>query len=96
MQTKAIENPKEVLSVIIDGADQAKFAQPRFPTNTKRETGNAMKQKVTGVLFHGGVNRGELLSFFTASDNLPAGANQTIDVFCRALFALHEKGKRRA
>lgn len=80
-----------MLSVIIDGADQAKFALPRFPTQTKREGGHGMKQKVTGVLFHGSVLRQDLLCFFTAADNIPSGANQTIDALSRALFVLLEK-----
>lgn len=91
VQNMAREKPKEVLSVIIDGADQAKFGLPRFPTQTKRETGDAVKQKVTGVLFHSGLLRQDFLSFFTSADNLPSGANQTINTFCRALFVLKEK-----
>lgn len=61
VQTMSTERPNEVLSVIIDGADQAKFALPRLPTQTKREGGHGMKQKVTGVLFHGSVLRQDLL-----------------------------------
>lgn len=63
VQTMSTERPNHFLSVIIDGADQAKFGLPRFPTQTKRETGNVMKQKVTGVLFHGAVLRQDLLCF---------------------------------
>lgn len=88
---ESIEKPKEVLSVIIDGADRAKFALSRFPTLTKRETGNAMKQKVNGVLFHGGAITGDFLSLFTSSENIPSGSNQTIDALCRSLFVLHQK-----
>lgn len=58
---------------------------------TKRETGNAMKQKVTGVLFHGAVMRQDFVCFFTSSDNLPSGENQTIAALCRSLFVLIEK-----
>lgn len=91
VQTLAVENPREVHSVFIDGADQAKFALSRFTTIKKRETGLAMKQKVTGVLFHGGVLRQDFLCFLTSADNLPAGANQTIDNLRRAFFVLIEK-----
>lgn len=89
----ATEQPNANLSVIIDGADQQKFSLPKFAVTGKRETGSAMKQKVTGVLFHGCLEKNDFLSFFTSADNVPAGANQTIDAFCRALFVLLEKRK---
>lgn len=88
VRSMATEQPNRVLSVIIDGADQAKFALPRFPQSTKRETGKALKQKVTGVLFHGSLRRTDFLSLFTSAENIPGGANQTIDALCRALFAV--------
>lgn len=46
------EESDSVLSVIFDVADQAQFALPRFCQKSKRDTGQALKQKVTGVLFH--------------------------------------------
>lgn len=91
IQTLAAEKPKDYLPVIIDGADQAKFGLPRFPQATKRETGRALKQKVTGIVFHEGLSRQDFVSFLTSPENLLAGANQTIDAFSRALFVLMEK-----
>lgn len=58
---------------------------------SKREVGMALKQKVTGILFHGALCREDFISLLTAAENMPGGANQTIDSFCRALFVLIEK-----
>lgn len=87
----AAEQPNRFMSVIIDGADQAKFALPRFPQSSKRETVQALQQKVIGVLFHGSVRRSDFLSLFTSAENFPGGANQTIDALCRALFVLEHR-----
>ena len=82
IESKAIERPQEILSVIIDGADQAKFGLPRFYTTTKRDTGKALKQKFTGVCYHGALSGQDFVCFFTSADNIPSGANQTIDALC--------------
>ncbi len=87
---EAMERPAKVLSVIIDGADQSKFGIPQFAEKSKSEAGNAIKQKITGVLFHGGLGRGEFLTYLTSADNLPSGANQTIDAFSRCFLVLLE------
>lgn len=50
-----------------------------------------MKQKLTGVLFHGPLNRQDFLCFLTSADNIPGGSNQTIDALSRGLFSLIEK-----
>lgn len=86
----ASEQSAEVLSVIIDGADQSNFTILKFAVKAKSDTGLAMPQKVTGVIFHGALSREDFLCFYTSADNVPGGANQTIDAFCRGLFALIE------
>lgn len=91
IQTLSTEQPKKYLSVIIDGADQAKFGLPRFPQTTKRETGHSLKQKVTGIVFHGAISRQDFVAFLTSAENLPGGSNQTIDSFCRSLFVSMEQ-----
>ena len=84
----AFDRPGDVLSVIIDGADQAKFGLPRFVDKSKNERGHALKQKVTGVLFHHGLVSSDFFAVFTSRENIPGGANQTIDVMVRSLLAL--------
>ncbi len=64
---KTIENPGKFLSVIIDGADQSKFGIPRFLEKSKSEAGYSLKQKLTGVLFHGGLAPSEFLAYLTSS-----------------------------
>lgn len=88
VQMEATDRPNDVLSVIIDGADQAKFGLPRFHTQTKMETGQSLKQKVTGVCFHGVLQRKDFVCFFTSAHNVPSGANQTADALCRSLLLL--------
>jgi len=87
----AAESPWKVLSAIADGADQAKFSLPRFLWASKRDKGQGMKQKVMGFPFQGGICRKEILFLFTAADNIPGGANLTIDCLCRAVFVLIDK-----
>ncbi len=86
----AAERPGEVLSVIIDGADQTKFGIPRFIEKSKSESGHAIKQKITGVLFHSGLRKDDFMAYLSSSDNLPGGANQTIDAFSRCFLVLLE------
>ncbi len=87
---KAMDNPSKVLSVIVDGADQSKFGIPRFLEKSKSEKGYSIKQKLIGVLFHGGLGGTDFLAYLTSPENIPGGSNQTIDAFCRCFLVLLE------
>ncbi len=74
-RTQAIECPGDAFSVIIDGADQAKFGIPRFTEKSKSESGYSIKHKMTGVLFHVGLGKDNFMAYLTSPDTLPGGAN---------------------
>ncbi len=86
----AMEHPETVLSVIIDGADHSKFGIPRFLDKSKSESGYSIKQKITGVLFHNGLGKEDVLAYLTAPDNLPASANHTVDALSRCFLFMFE------
>lgn len=94
IQTLASEHPNEILAVIIDGADQAKFGVPRLGEISKKDSGLALKQKVTGVLFHGGLSRQDFVALLTSAEAIPSGSNQTVHAFCRSLLCSLRSAKR--
>lgn len=91
IRLRAKDDPGEILSIIIDGADQAKFGVPRFRQKSKGEKGYILKQKVTGVLFNSGLGTSYLYCILTSWDNIAGGANQKIDSFCRSMFMVNKR-----
>ena len=87
---RPLDQNERAISVIIDCADQKNYCLPRFPINSKRETGIAIKQKVAEALFHNAVSGRDFLCFFTVPQNVRGGGNLTVEVLSRGLFALQE------
>lgn len=79
----AILNPTEVLSCIIDGADQRAFGLPHFISHTKAERGHALTIKLVGVLEHALENRLRLL---TMTEEHQTGANHIVESIHRFLM----------
>lgn len=66
---EAKQNPKKLLSIIIDGSDQAEMGLPYFHVKTKANSkGHKLKTKLIGALVHG-----RQLNVFTAGENLHTG-----------------------
>ena len=74
--------PKEVWSVVIDGADQSEFGLPHFTINTKDTRGESLKVKLIGLLDHG---TDRALSLFTLTAQFETGANHLIESLHRWL-----------
>lgn len=93
-QTKrqyAAMNPDKAISIIIDGADQAKFALPHFAQPTKTtSTARKNKQPITGVLVHG-----HGFFVYTSSQKWEHGSNLTIEVLQRTLKKLEFQYSKR-
>ncbi len=80
---QAIMHPNEVLSFIIDGADQHAFGLPHFISHTKAERGHTLTIKLVGVLEHAVENKLRLL---TMSEEHQTGANHIIESIHRFLM----------
>lgn len=80
----SIENPKEYLSLIIDGADQKMYDLPHSKVQSKTEAIEwLVPVKIMGVLAHG---RGSWA--FTHLKNCKSGTNITIEVIHRVLVSI--------
>lgn len=74
-------DPNSLLSMIIDGSDQANYGMPYFAVKTKENCkGHKMKTKLIGSLVHG-----RQLNVFTAGENLHTGSDMVIEVLHRTL-----------
>ena len=81
-----LERDKYV-SMIIDGADQAKFAMPYSKEKTHcTDAAYKCKTHLMGVLVHG---RGQYA--YTVTDNVKMGNNATVDVLYRTLVDIKKK-----
>ncbi len=79
----AILNPTELLSLIIDGADQTAYGLPHFISHTKSQRGNSLSIKLVGLLEHASENRLRLL---TMTEEHQTGANHIVEAIHRFLM----------
>lgn len=79
---KAILNPSEQWSVIIDGADQSAFGLPHFVEKTKAQRGHSLKVKLVGVLEHASEN---VLRLLTMTEEHESGSNHIVESLHRFL-----------
>lgn len=84
---RAILDPNNYLSIIVDGADQSAFGLPHFTVKTKSERGHAIKVKLIGVLQHSTIN---VLRLFTMTDEHETGANHIIESIHRTLLDIQK------
>lgn len=87
---RAILQPSQYMSMIIDGADQSAFGLPHFTVKTKNERGHSIKVKLVGVLQHGVQNH---LRLYTLTDEHQTGANHIIESLHRSISDISEKCK---
>lgn len=79
---KAIANPKEFCSFIVDGADQKAYGLPHFAFHSKSDKGHALKVKCIGVLEH---LLAKHVTLFTMTEEFPTGANHVVEAMHRVL-----------
>ena len=87
-QYNAKLSPSDVMSLVIDGADQSAFGLPYFVTVTKDTKGHALKVKLVGVLEHGPDNRAAL---YTMTEYFETGANHVIEGIHRYLNRINAR-----
>ena len=89
----ASRHSMDVLTIIIDSMDKAKFAWPQYPWGRTDKTLHSFRRPrlvVTGAFAHG---FGTFL--FIADDNLSHGSCAFCDVLCRVLESVWAQCKRR-
>jgi len=87
-RSRARRNPKEFLSIIIDGADQSKHDMPHFKDQSHMTSeAHRIKMHLYGALVHG-----RRAYAFTIPDHEPQGHNATIQVLHHILCDLAKKG----
>ena len=89
----ASRHSMDVLTIIIDSMDKAKFAWPQYPWGRTDKTLHSFRRPrlvVTGAFAHG---YGTFL--FIADDNLSHGSCAFCDVLCRVLESVWAQCKRR-
>ncbi len=79
---KARLQPDQLLSIIVDGADQSAFGLPHFMIKTKDDRGHSLKVRLIGLLEHSHQNR---LRLFTLTEEFPTGANHVVEAIHRFL-----------
>ena len=87
---RAMLQPSDYLSMIVDGADQSAFGLPHFSVETKAERGHSIKVKLVGVLLHAMQNH---LRLFALTDEHETGANHIIESIHRCLSEITEQKK---
>lgn len=75
-------HPSSYLSLVVDGADQTKFALPHFCTSVKYQQGHGIAVHLIGLLRHGAINK---LRLFTMTDEHASGANHIIEPIHRLI-----------
>lgn len=86
---RAILNPEQYCSVIVDGADQSAFGLPHFITKTKSERGHSLKVRLIGLLEHSYMNK---LHLYTLTEEYQTGANHVIETIHRFLMVRTQQG----
>lgn len=79
---RALLQPEQFCSIIVDGADQSAFGLPQFVTKTKDERGRSLKVCTIGVLEH---KRHNQLHIFTMTEDQETGANHIVESVHRFL-----------
>ncbi len=79
---RAMLQPDQYLSVILDGADQSAFGLPHFMVKTKDDRGHSLKVRLIGLLEHNQKNK---LRLFTLTEEYPTGANHVVEALHRFL-----------
>jgi hypothetical protein len=83
---KAIANPNQYLSIIMDGMDQKKTHLPVWSRYTKDES--PMEQRVVGVMVHGIRNYA-----FVVDSTVPGGTNLMVDILLYVLKDLDSRNE---
>ena len=87
----AASNPNEVLSMIIDGADQSEYGLPRFAVASKAEdSGRKIKTKLMGALVHHRFAMASLVPM-----NAKSGSNLVIEMIHRAMLETYYRCQER-
>ena len=79
---RAILQPYEYCSIVIDGADQSTFGLPHFTVVTKTARGHSLKVKLVGLLQHKNPN---VLRLYTMTEEHQSGANHIVETIHRFL-----------
>ena len=79
---RALHDPGNHLSLIIDGADQSAFGLPHFVTTVKTTKGHGLKIKLVGIIQHGTPKK---LHLYTMSEEHETGANHAVESLHRCL-----------
>lgn len=78
--------PDRTISLIVDGADQVKYALPHFASKSKASSiGLGIPIHLIGVLNHGGKSAGAGAFLFTAEDYNLTGSNLVVEVIHRVI-----------
>ncbi len=88
-RNRAVREPTEVCSIIIDGADQAAYGLPHFIYGTKNLRGDAMKVRLIGIKEH--LASPNVLLFLMTEEH-ETGANHIVEALHRFLTGKAQTG----
>jgi hypothetical protein len=87
---EAMRMHNNVLSITIDGSDNAKYGFPYFPSKThSSQKGHKIISKLYGAIVHG-----RWAATYIYSGNMTGGTNVTIEVLHRILTSLQREGSK--
>ena len=84
-------NNNKIVSIIVDGMDQAKTAVPRLGREMKGTRGKAMGLRVMGVISH---NHPNIPYMLLVPESFPGGGNLTCQIISEVLFHILQQREK--